>query len=81
MFTPRENGRTPGQFAGIWPTRLRCDFTGHRPQDRNESEELLLEGTRHEHALDAMLHWRYPMERLWSVRRRRTLIDDNPCSG
>ena len=81
MLTPRANERTPAQFAGIWPTRLRCECTGHKRQDWNESQELLLDRTRHEHALDAMLHWRDPVERLWSVRRRRTLIDDNPCSG
>ena len=32
--------------------------------------------------LDAMLHWRDPIERLRTHRRqRRTLVDDNPASG
>jgi hypothetical protein len=34
--------------------------------------------------LEAMLHWRDPVERLRTLRRRRhahTLVDDNPASG
>ncbi len=75
---------------------LRSEITGHRPrappqwrvilarfgeQHSKESEEgeFLLNSA---HALDAMLHWRDPVERLRTLRRRRrTLIDDNPCSG
>jgi len=35
-----------------------------------------------EHCLEAMLHWRDPVERLRPHRHRRhTLIDDNPSSG
>jgi hypothetical protein len=35
-----------------------------------------------ERCLDAMLHWRDPIERLRTRRRpRRTLVDDNPASG
>jgi hypothetical protein len=35
-----------------------------------------------ERCLDAMLHWRDPVERLRTRRRqRRTLVDDNPASG
>jgi hypothetical protein len=35
-----------------------------------------------EHGLEAMLHWRDPVERLRSLRRRNhTLADDNPASG
>jgi hypothetical protein len=43
---------------------------------RGEEEEL------EEHCLDAMLHWRDPVERLRALRHRhRTLLDDNPSSG
>ncbi|MGC9959477.1 hypothetical protein [Roseiarcus sp.] len=32
--------------------------------------------------LEAMLHWRDPIERLRTLRRRNhTLVDDNPASG
>jgi hypothetical protein len=35
-----------------------------------------------ERCLDAMLHWRDPVERLRTLRRRsHTLADDNPASG
>ena len=35
-----------------------------------------------EHCLDAMLHWRDPVERMQLLRRRRhALVDDNPTSG
>ena len=35
-----------------------------------------------ERGLEVMSHWRDPIERLRSERRRRhTLIDDNPASG
>jgi hypothetical protein len=35
-----------------------------------------------EQALEAMLHWRDPVERLRTLRRRNhTLVDDNPASG
>jgi len=33
------------------------------------------------HGLEAMLHWRDPVERLRKMRRRHTLVDDNPASG
>jgi len=53
-----------------------------REQNWKESGELLLNGCGRAHALDGMLHWRDPVERLRTLRRRRrTLIDDNPCSG
>jgi hypothetical protein len=33
-------------------------------------------------SLEAMLHWRDPVERLRTLRRRNhTLVDDNPASG
>jgi hypothetical protein len=35
-------------------------------------------------ALEAMLHWQDPVERLRTIRRRQhihTLVDDNPASG
>jgi len=35
-----------------------------------------------EQSLEAMLHWRDPVERLRTLRRRNhTLVDDNPASG
>ena len=35
-----------------------------------------------EHCLDAMLHWRDPVERSRILRsRRHALVDDNPTSG
>jgi len=35
-----------------------------------------------ERSLEAMLHWRDPVDRLRTRRRRRhTLVDDNPASG
>lgn len=35
-----------------------------------------------ERPLEAMLHWRDPVERLRRFRcRRRSLLDDNPSSG
>lgn len=35
-----------------------------------------------DHTLEAMLHWRDPVERLRVLRRRRkTLLDDNPSSS
>lgn len=35
-----------------------------------------------ERPLEAMLHWRDPIERLRTLRRRsHTLVDDNPASG
>jgi hypothetical protein len=35
-----------------------------------------------EHGLDAMLHWRDPVERTRTLRsHHRTLVDDNPSSG
>jgi len=43
-------------------------------QDRGEQGE--------ERCLGAMLHWRDPVERLRTLRRRsHTLVDDNPASG
>ena len=33
-------------------------------------------------SLEAMLHWRDPVDRLRMLRRQRhTLVDDNPASG
>ena len=53
-----------------------------REQNWKECEELLLNGRGRMHALDEMLHWRDPVERCRTLRRRRrTLIDDNPSSG
>jgi hypothetical protein len=75
--------RVPPQWRMIL-ARVREQHWRVREQDWKESEagELLLNGTERVHALDDMLHWRDPVERLRTLRRRRrTLIDDNPCSG
>ena len=73
--------RAPPQWRGIL-ARVREQHWRVREQDWKESEELLLNGRGRVHALDEMLHWRDPVERLRTLRRRRrTLIDDNPCSG
>ncbi len=72
--------RAPPQWRVIL-ARVRGQHWRVREQHWKESEEgeLLLNGA---HALDAMLHWRDPVERLRTLRRRRrTLVDDNPCSG
>lgn len=62
--------------------RVREQHWRVREQDGKESEEVLLNGRGRMHALDEMRHWRDPVERLRTFRRRRrTLIDDNPCSG
>jgi hypothetical protein len=55
-----------------------------REQKRKESEQrvLSLDAGARMHAFDEMRHWRDPVQRLRSFRcRRRTLIDDNPCSS
>ena len=45
----------------------------HRVTDIEQEEERCLE---------AMLHWRDPVQRLRMLRcRRHTLVDDNPASG
>ena len=73
--------RAPPQWRVIL-ARVRERHRRVREQDWKESEELLLNGRGRMHALDEMLHWRDPVERLRTLRRRRrTLIDDNPCSG
>jgi hypothetical protein len=64
--------------------RVREQHWRVREQDWKESEEeyLLLNGRGRMHAFDELLHWRDPVQRLRTLRRRRrTLIDDNPCSG
>ena len=73
--------RAPPQWRVI-RARVREQHRRVREQDWKESEELLLNGRGRVHALDEMLHWRDPVERLRTLRRRRrTLIEDNPCSG
>jgi len=61
--------------------RVREQHWRVREQDWKENEELLLNGKGRMHALDEMRHWRDPRLRTLCRRRRRTLIDDNPCSG
>ena len=47
-------------------------ITEHRGKEIDEEERCL----------DAMLHWRDPIEQPLTLRRqRRTLVDDNPTSG
>jgi hypothetical protein len=47
-------------------------MTEHRGDEIDEEQRCL----------DAMLHWRDPIERLRTYRRqRRTLVEDNPASG
>ena len=73
--------RAPPQWRVIL-ARVREQHWRVREQDWKESEELLLNGRGRMHALDEMLHWRDPAERLRTLRRgRRTLIDDNPSSS
>ena len=61
--------------------RVREQHWRVREEDLDEGG-LLLNGRGRMHALDEMLHWRDPVERLRTLRRRRrTLIDDNPSSG
>ena len=77
--------RAPLQWRVIL-ARIREQHWRIREQNLKESEngEFL-----RMHALDDMLHWRDPVlhwqdpvERLRTLRRRRrTLMDDNPCSG
>ena len=53
-------------------TAILAGITEHRGEEIDEEERCL----------DAMLHWRDPIERLRTHRRqRRTLVDDNPASG
>jgi len=71
--------RAPPQWRVIL-ARVREQHWRVREQDWKESEEL--NGRERAHAFDDMLHWRDPVQRLRTLRRRRrTLIDDNPCSG
>ena len=69
--------RAPPQWRMIL-ARVRERHWRVREQELKESEngEFL-----RMHALDDMLHWRDPVERLRTLRRRRTLMNDNPCSG
>ena len=75
---------------------LRSEVTGQRPRappwrkqgwkqqgwKESEDEELLRDARERLHAFDEMRHWREPEQRLLTLRRRRrTLIDDNPCSS
>jgi hypothetical protein len=53
-------------------TAALAGITEHRGEEIDEEKRCL----------DAMLHWRDPIERLRTRRRpRRTLVDDNPASG
>jgi hypothetical protein len=72
--------RAPPQWRVIL-ARVREQHWRVREQGWKESEELLPNGKGRMHALDEMLHWRDPVERLPSPPPAATLIDDNPCSG
>ncbi len=75
--------RAPPQWRVIL-ARVREQHRRVREQNLKESGEgeLLLNGRGRMHALDEMRHWRDPVERLRTLRRRRrTLIDDNPASS
>jgi hypothetical protein len=68
--------RAPPQWRVIL-VRLRKQHWRVREQGWKETEEL--NGM---YAFDEMRHWRDPVGRLRTLRcRRRTLFDDNPCSG
>ena len=76
--------RAPPQRRVILARVRELQYSRVREQDWKESDEaeLLLNGRDRMHAFDEMLHWRDPVERLRTLRRkRRTLIDDNPSSG
>jgi len=50
--------------------------------DRIRQLRLADIGCDEERSPEAMLHWRDPVERLRTLRRRNhTLVDDNPTSG
>jgi len=75
--------RGPPQWRVIL-ARIREEHWRVRGEDWKDSEEgeLLLNGIGRMHAFDEMRHWRDPGGRLRALRRRRrTLVDDNPCSG
>ena len=75
--------RGPPQWRVIL-ARIREEHWRVREEYWKDSEEgeLLLNGRGRMHAFDEMRHWRDPVERLRALRRRRrTLVDDNPCSG
>jgi hypothetical protein len=69
------------------PPEWRVIVTRIREQHWTDTEQKEISVSKQSHngiedALEAMLHWRDPVERLRFVRcRRRSLIDDNPCSG
>ena len=71
---------------------LRLPSIGHRPRAPPEWRVSVIiarireyrgqQVDEEERCLEAMLHWREPVERLLTHRpRRHTLVDDNPASG
>jgi hypothetical protein len=77
---------------GMEATMLRFMNIGHKPRPPPDWRHAnILAGMRphrltgneqEERCLDAMSHWRDPVERLRTRRRRHhTLVDDNPASG
>ncbi len=67
-----------GARSRLLPERRKANILARirqlRPMEIAQDEE--------QHSLEAMLHWRNPVERLRTLRRRNhTLVDDNPASG
>ena len=81
MLRSAYSGHRPQGLPWWRVTIARVREQHQRGREPGWNEEFLLNGRGREHARDAMLHWRDPVERLRTLRRRRTLIDDNPCSG
>jgi hypothetical protein len=82
MLRPTMNGHKPRG-----PPKWRVILTRIREQHWRQIEEKEVGQAEQwpngiNHTLEAMLHWRDPVERLRVLRRRRkTLIDDNPSSS
>jgi hypothetical protein len=63
--------------AHRWPPQRKANIL-----DRIRQLRLADIGYDEERSPEAMLHWRDPVERLRTLRRRNhTLVDDNPTSG
>ena len=66
-------GHRPRPPPEWFKANILAQIRQHRVTDIEQEEE---------HCLEAMLHWRDPVERLRTLRRRgHTLVDDNPASG
>jgi len=82
MLRPTMNGHKPRG-----PREWRVILTRIREQHRRQIEEKEIGQAEQwqngiDHTLEAMMHWRDPVERLRIHRcRRKTLINDNPSSS